>query len=175
MSKQSKAKPGGNSQDNGKRPKSDVTVVLDAEDVRDDTGAIDPVRVRFKGRPGRKRKVDVQVGSAILAQHHAEVVETMVSEALGKEQIVTCRYCGRKFNVVRPDRELLMHIDDKVTGKAPQSVNLNASMTMQLNSKQLVVVARQVQDFIDAQCNVLDAVALESKIKVLPSGRPETG
>ncbi len=95
-----------------------------------------------RGKP-KSDEVTSRQARQYLLKSHPEIMETMVAAALGKEEQITCPYCKEKFGIKTckgADRELLMHLDNRVQGKPTTVTQLDAVFKVDLSNGQLMEI-----------------------------------
>jgi len=115
--------------------------------------------IKQRGRPKKDE--------ALIKAAHPETMRIMIAKAHGVARNVTCPECGTKFDVKvgdKADRELLMHLDNRVQGKPVAKTEVDMMATMELSSGQLLRLADSLRDYMKMrEAETIESVEAEFK------------
>jgi hypothetical protein len=126
------------------------------------TGENEPEN-RTAGRPpGSRNKGD------IFKKFQHEIDAELLKLCLGKPESITCPACKHKFERVgKPDREALIHVDNRLKGKVSTTSGDPAAKGLELSNSELIKISLSVLEQI-AQYNALPTDGLIAQVAALP-------
>lgn len=115
--------------------------------------------LKKRGRPKKEE--------ALIKAAHPETMRIMIAKAHGIARNITCPECGAKFDVKvgdKADRELLMHLDNRVQGKPVAKTEVDMNATMELSSGQLLRLAESLKEYMKMrEAETIESVEAEFK------------
>lgn len=104
-----------------------------------------------KNAPGQGRKPNKETmykrAIDLYQENFEEIVREMIAKALAQEIVVECPECGHKWKLKvagTGDKDLLIHIDNRILGRAAQTIDHRISATLKVSPEDYEDASRKV-------------------------------
>lgn len=121
----------------------------------------------YKGRRSKERAI--KDARDFLATQHPELMAIMVGIAKGNATDVSCPQCGHKFKahtLKGADREMLIHLDNRVQGKT--TTVIDAIVSVELTNAQLGEVWRKAAGSNTLYEEIRNIQIIEAEVTEIP-------
>ena len=103
-----------------------------------------------------------------LKAYQAEIDQELLRLALGKPEVIECPECKAKIErKARPDREALIHLDNRLKGKIGTKANESDTKPTEISNSDLIVISKAVFEIID-NVNSRPIDGLLEQVKAMP-------